>query len=51
LYFYISALVLLLGVEIKAAIHDRASCRKIRKEEHRSGYETPDTEDRSREDG
>jgi membrane protein len=58
LYFYISAAVLLLGAEVNAAIHDRAPDEKILnpdekilKEEHSTGYRTPDTEDVSREDG
>jgi membrane protein len=37
LYFYISAAVLLLGAEVNAAIHDRASYRKVRKEGHGTG--------------
>jgi membrane protein len=51
LYFYISAAVLLLGAEVNAVIHDRTSYMKARKEEHSTGYRTPDTEDVSREDG
>jgi membrane protein len=51
LYLYISAAVLLLGAEVNAVIHDRTSYMKARKEEHSTGYRTPDTEDVSREDG
>ena len=42
LYFYISAAVLLLGAEVNAAIHHRASDEKIRKEERRTGHEVSD---------
>jgi membrane protein len=37
LYFYISATVLLLGAAVNATSRDHSSCRRVRKEELRSG--------------
>jgi membrane protein len=45
LYFYISAAVLLLGAEVNAAIHHRASDRNIQKEARRTNHETSSAED------
>jgi membrane protein len=50
LYFYISATVLLFGAEVNVAIHHHTSDGDIQEEERRTGYETPDTKDRSSED-